>query len=212
MAVNTQLKTAGSLPLVNRPGLLRAARWITHTGSPLALGTLALALIGLADGTAAGWRMIFFYALLTLGGPAAFIGWLVHTGAISDFNLPHRHERHRPMLVSLATAALGLLWLALQADPPPLLIALAFATLLQGTLFFAVTFFWKISMHGAVAGAFAVLALALYGSVGALFWPAVPLIAWSRVVLRRHTPLQTVAGAAAGGGLLWIALYTLGIW
>jgi membrane-associated phospholipid phosphatase len=68
----------------------------------------------------------------------------------------------------------------------------------------AVSVRWKISVHGALAGA----GLARLGACGGALWPwaLLPLLGWSRVRLGRHTVAQVIAGAAWG-----VALFGLGL-
>ena len=58
-----------------------------------------------------------------------------------------------------------------------------------------ITWFWKISVHLAASSFVMVLINLLYGWQ---WWPLfflLPLVMWSRVVRKRHTVMQTVAGA-----------------
>jgi 5'-nucleotidase len=77
------------------------------------------------------------------------------------------------------------------------MITLAGALCLQTTLIFAITTVWKISVHSAAAAATATLAWWLIGTPLPLL-VGVPIIAWSRVRLQRHSVAQTVAGASLG--------------
>lgn len=142
----------------------------------------------------AGW-----YAAFVLLTPLLFIAWLKRRGWVSDFDLSVRQERIAPMLL----AWLGLLagWLALQrADAPRLLLAFALLHLCQGAIFVLITLFWKISLHTTAVASLTTLWWAISGSVF-LLWlalPLIPLVAWSRVRLGRHTTNQTIAGTLLG--------------
>ena len=62
----------------------------------------------------------------------------------------------------------------------------------------AITTVWKISIHCAVAsGSVTILAL-LFGPWLAPAYLLVALTAWSRVVLKDHTPAQVIAGSLLG--------------
>jgi len=61
------------------------------------------------------------------------------------------------------------------------------------------SFYIKVSVHVASASAFAITMGALYGIYVFLVACAiVPVIAWARVVLRKHTNVEVLAGAIVG--------------
>jgi membrane-associated phospholipid phosphatase len=182
------------------------AWWVSQVGSPpvLGLGATALAAANLATTTA--WRWGISYAALTILTPCLYISWLVYRGQVTDFHLPRRAERLRPLLVTLFVSLLACCWLW-AAAAPQLLQLLARVNGLQTALFLAITLRWKISLHTAAAAMLAVLGLATLGSDAVPLAVAVPIIAWSRVRLHRHTLAQTLAGAALGASLLLTALY-----
>ncbi|MFZ1399048.1 MAG: hypothetical protein WAS33_19235 [Candidatus Promineifilaceae bacterium] len=190
--------------------LLRLAWWITQIGSPPVLGLAGILLVGAALGFGQHWPHLLAYTSLALLLPFGFVLWLLRQGKVSDYNLTKREERFWPMVVSMASALVG--WLVLrQMQAPALLLALAATNLAQSVTYFFITLRWKVSIHSAVAAGLAVLGSAVAGST---VWPlllAVPLIAWSRLVLRRHTLAQTVVGAAIGSLFLAIALAIYGV-
>lgn len=61
------------------------------------------------------------------------------------------------------------------------------------------SFYTKISIHVAVVCAYTITIGFLYGT-GAflLVWWLVPLIAWARIVLKKHTYMEVFAGACVG--------------
>ena len=207
--INTRSAEAIHLPQTDSL-LLRVAWWITQIGSPPVLGLVGILLVGTALGFAQNWPFLLFYTGLALLLPLGFVLWLLHQGKVSDYNLTKREERFWPMVVSMSTALVG--WLVLsQLHAPTLLLALAATNLAQSVTYFLITLRWKVSIHSAVAAGLAVLGSAVAGGT---VWPlmlAVPLIAWSRVVLRRHTLAQTVVGAAIGSLFLAIALALYGV-
>jgi len=69
-----------------------------------------------------------------------------------------------------------------------------------------ITMYWKISGHGAAIASLTVFICGLYGSLAAPVLLAIPLVAWARVRLHRHTLAQTVAGSLVG---ILFALATL---
>lgn len=215
MTVQPQLKTpTASESLVGQASyhfpeadsrLLRLAWWVSQIGSPPVLGLTGILLVGSALGFSQFWPLILFYGSLTLLLPLGFVLWLLQQGKVSDYNLTRREERFLPMLVSIATALFGWLYLS-QVQAPGLLLALAATNLAQSVVYLLITLRWKVSIHSAVAAGLAVLGSAVAGGTVWLLVLAVPLIAWSRVALRRHTLAQTVVGAAVGSLFLAFAL------
>lgn len=68
---------------------------------------------------------------------------------------------------------------------------------LEASGIFLVTLCWKISLHCATLARTAALVWKLTGSPVALLL-GIPLMIWSRLLLRRHTPAQTIAGTLVG--------------
>lgn len=201
--VNTQISSAETVPTYTR--LSRLAWWVTQVGSPPVLGLVGALLIAAVTGWPVGWWQMGLYLLLTLLLPLGYIVWLLRRGEITDFHMQVRQERLKPMGMGLATAVLGWL-LLLRLAAPPLPLALATANLAQSLLYLLITLRWKISIHTAVAAGLATLTWHLWGSTALPLLAGVPLVAWSRIYLRRHTLGQTVAGTAVGAVVFLLAL------
>jgi membrane-associated phospholipid phosphatase len=84
---------------------------------------------------------------------------------------------------------------------------LAFAFVLQAALFLLITLRWKISLHSAAASNLAVIGWLTVGLNGLALALIIPVVAWARVHLRRHTLAQTV-----GGALLGVVVVMTAIW
>ena len=185
----------------------RLAFWISQIGSPpltttacIALGVLSL------PASRSTWYWMGIYLLLVVLMPLLYLVWLLKKGHITDIHLKVREQRTRPLLVTVAAAFLA--WGILHFGAAPrLLVALAAAMCLQTVIFLAITLRWKISFHSASAAGMAVMAWLVVGSLSIGFALSVPIIAWARVRLQRHTAGQTFAGATLGGGILLSVLY-----
>ncbi|MCB0126192.1 MAG: hypothetical protein KDE58_28235 [Caldilineaceae bacterium] len=182
------------------------AYWVSQIGSPPLTGAAAVLMVSSALATNGAWRWAGFYLLATILLPCLYIVWLVRTGHVSDFHLPIREERIRPLIFSLATAlaAWGILY---QGAAPAPLRMLAGVNGVQALIFFLITLRWKVSLHTAAAAVMAQLALTFLGTSALPLTMSVPLIAWSRVHLRRHTVAQTIGGACLGVAILTPALF-----
>jgi membrane-associated phospholipid phosphatase len=122
-----------------------------------------------------------------------YLVWLMRRGRVTDLDIQLRQERARPMLFMLVSGGVGVLVLALGMAPYELLM-LSAGLWLQSLVIFAITLRWKISVHSATATGAGVMIWFLTGALLPLVL-GVPIIAWSRVRLRRHTVSQTIAGA-----------------
>jgi hypothetical protein len=187
----------------------RLASRVSQVTAPPVLALAAAMACARVVGAAQGHGWLALYLGLVVALPVVYLLWLLARGQVADFHLYRREDRLRPYLATLLAAALG--WAILRwGGAPRLLVVLAGATCLQTATLLAVTLRWKISAHTATAAALAVLTAALAGPVAAPFAAAVPVVAWARVRLRRHTVAQTVAGALVGGLGLTLALAVAG--
>lgn len=177
----------------------RTARLITDTLAPANLVIAILLIIGwhsTSSVTGLGWGLL---AALFCGGiPFAVIMLGVKRGHWTDKHVRVREQRAVPLLATMASVLIGIsLLVALQA--PREVFALVMAMLVGLITTMIVTVWWKVSVHTAVAGGVVVILLLAYGARMAPLVLGIAAIGWSRVVLRDHTPSQTVAGALLGG-------------
>jgi len=174
----------------------RLALAISNVGSPPVVASLVVALTALKLATPGAWVWGGVYALLGVLLPFLYVVWLVKRGDVTDIDVRLRKQRAQPLLVTIVCNGLAWLVLTFGAAPPTMTIV-AGATLLQVMAVFAVTLRWKISMHVATAAGATTMVWALFGTPLPFVF-TVPLVAWSRVRLRRHSLSQTVAGALLG--------------
>jgi membrane-associated phospholipid phosphatase len=135
----------------------------------------------------------------------AYLIALLLRGEVTDIDVQLREQRREPFVVLLvgAVAAGVVLYLG---SAPPLLVTAAWAHATEVALILGITTRWKISVHCAAAAGLAVLTYSL-GHVSAVAAiSAVPLVAWSRVRLGRHTLAQTLAGIGLGTVVFTTAL------
>ena len=180
----------------------RLAAVISTFGSPPVMVCTALLLTALKLSSSAAWKWAGIYLILGVLTPFLYVVWLLKRGYVTDIDVQLRKQRAQPLLVTILCTGAAWLVLALGAAPTTMTL-IATAIWLQVVVIFAVTLRWKISVQAAtVAGAMTV-AWALLGSP-LPFLIAVPLVAWSRVRLRRHTLLQTLAGVVLGLVIFWL--------
>lgn len=180
------------------------AYMISQVGSPPVLAATAMALIASTLSSPRAWRWAGAYVFLAILTPILYLFWLLHRGRVSDLDVQLREERVRPLIFTITCA--GLAWLLLALGGAPLeMVAVAGGLWLQTVVIFGITLWWKISVHSAAAAGVATLVWSLAGTSLPLLI-GVPIIAWSRVRLRRHTVAQTIAGAALGFAIFIVAV------
>jgi membrane-associated phospholipid phosphatase len=150
-----------------------------------------------SDSLSQGLRVAALAMLFAVALPYGVLLAGIRAGRLSDRHLRTREERPVMMAVALVSVGVGLLLLR-RLDAPAHVFALmaAVGAGLAATL--GISTVWKISVHtSCVAGAVVSLALLVHPAAW-LLAPLTPLTAWARVVLGRHTVLQTVTGGVLG--------------
>ncbi len=142
-----------------------------------------------------------FIALFFLSiGPLIYVVIGVRTGKLSDLDISRRSQRAGPFLFGIISTSIGLLVLSLVHGPKDLQTALIL-TAISAVILMVTTLWWKISIHASTMAGAATMLTVLYGMALLPSFLLLVLVSWSRVVLRRHTVAQVVAGS-----LLSIAL------
>jgi len=176
-----------------KPVHVRMARHVSNILSPASISLPFIVLVALYR--ASDKLTALLYALITLFfvsvGPLAYIVIGVHLGKLSDIDISRRSERAGPFLFGISSTLAGLLVLLLIQGPKNLQTALII-TIVSAIILLITTLWWKISIHASSLGGVATMLTALYG---AAMLPCFFLVSWSRVVLRRHTILQVIAGS-----------------
>jgi membrane-associated phospholipid phosphatase len=167
--------------------LLEPKNWIIAT--TLAVGWHADGAVGL------GWGAVA--ALFAGVIPMAFISRGVRSGRWDDRYVGAKRPRLIVLGFIIASVAAGLA-LLVGLGAPGELSGYVGCMLASVAVLAAITTAWKISIHCAVAsGSVTILAL-LFGPWLAPAYLLVALTAWSRVVVKDHTPAQVLAGSVLG--------------
>lgn len=194
------------------------AHIISDMFSPLLVPSYALAL--------ALWFTLLRYLplgvkLLALGGvffitaiiPALVIFILYRLGRVSDMSISDKSQRTLPYSVSIVCyVGAGLFMTSMQA--PAWLDAFFYGAAAVSLLSLVITRRWKISAHTGGVGGFAAICywLALHNVVALpMIWVSLAFalagaMAWARLYLNHHTPLQVLAGATMSFIIEYIAL------
>ncbi len=137
---------------------------------------------------------LWFYAFgLMIGLPVLLFVMALRTGFISDWDMTKREERPRVLGIFLILELIAFLVLRMFVFVwTAQMILVIFLSLVGFTL---ITLRWKISGHALAAALFSGFVVSWYGSA---WWPTlliVPLVGWARVVDKKHSLLQVIAGA-----------------
>ncbi len=178
------------------------ARVVAHGLNPagLALAVFATWLAMHPAGWSEALLGLLFYALL----PGIALLYMLFTGRISALYPEERLQRSGLLLIGLASYGMGYIAFYL-VDAHVLIKATAMSFTLVTLIIWFVNKSWKISIHAAGVGGGIWLLLEIGGSA---WWPgilALPLVAWSRLYLKAHTPLQIMAGFVVGGAVSLLA-------
>lgn len=157
---------------------------------------------------------LLIYALcmsFTIIFPLLVFGVFYKLGLVTDVNLTQRHERVIPFFISIAL--FGVFYYLIRTNPvySQLVYPIIFGSLVITLIANSITMFWKISIHclgvssvlGTIVGlsiitkqphTFLIIGLSI----------VVLVIGISRVILKRHTTAQVIAGTSLGflGSLL----------
>jgi membrane-associated phospholipid phosphatase len=195
-----------------KPLQVRIARYISHILAPASVSLPLIVLVALYH--AQNIPLALLYAFITFFfvsiGPLIYIVIAVRLGKISDVDVSRRAERAGPFLFGISSALAG--WLALiHLQGPRNLQTVLIITAVSGVVMMLTTLWWKISIHASTMGGTATVLTAFYGTVMLPTFLLLILVSWSRVVLRRHTVWQVVAGSLVGITLPLLILKMRGV-
>lgn len=173
------------------------ARWISDLFCPPVLAAVSLLVVAIFAESIVVWESTGVFLVLAIGLPTCYVFWLVKKKVVTDFHIPVRRQRIKPMLFMLASGSVSmvLLWIL---RPPRLVVLLSVAAFWQLAIIFLITLKWKISGHAAAASTFSTLCWLLFGPIAGFVFILVPVVIWARIRLKRHTPMQTLAGTILG--------------
>ena len=181
---------------VMKPRHVRFARIVSNILAPVTISLPFVVLVAFYH--ARDQLAAIVYAFITLFflsiGPLIYVVIGVRTGKLSDLDVSHRSERAGPFLFGIISTSIGLLVLSLVHGPKDLQTALIL-TAISAVILMVTTLWWKISIHASTMAGAATMLTVLYGMALLPSFLLLVLVSWSRVVLRRHTVAQVVAGS-----------------
>ena len=177
----------------------RVAKILTEVFAPpiLVLTLLIVVAIHSISSIREGLFLGAVAAFFAAGLPYAIMIAGIRRGRLSDRHLSLREQRPAMMIIGLVSVSVGLLVMA-WLDAPRELFAVVAAMVAGVGVAFAISSFWKISIHAACAGGTVAILVIVFGWIMLVWVPVVAAICWARVTLRDHTGLQVIAGTVVG--------------
>ncbi|MFD9435908.1 hypothetical protein [Streptomyces sp. NPDC060002] len=181
-------------------GEARWAWWLSDGGEPRNWMLVLAPLLGWhAEGWAGvGWGL--FAAVFTAVLPTLLLRFGERRRYWGDRHVRRRQDRivAAPGVMGSVITGTALLY---GLDAPAAVKALVTAMLVVLLALLVITFFWKVSVHCAVASAATAILTEVFGPRMLVLTPLVALIGWSRIRLRCHTTGQVAVGTLVGAAV-----------
>jgi len=149
-----------------------------------------------------GLQWLTYVAPFLIFIPLVFFALSYKLHWISDVDLTKRSERPAFLIVFTVSLAIASAIMYLLQAPEKFVIYI-FSGLIMVILASIITFYWKISFHTMVTTS-VVSAIVIIG--GLRFWPfflLLPIIAWARIVLKKHSLYQVIGGVFLSAAITW---------
>ncbi len=140
----------------------------------------------------------------------AVVIYMVRRRKLDGIFINPRKQRSRIYLLAICCAIIGYIVLIF-IDAPELLRAAFLSGLIAVLLFMIINLFWKISLHTAFITSSVAVLIIVYGKTVAWTVIFVPLIAWARLEMRLHTPVQVATGALLSVSVVIIVFGLFGL-
>ena len=138
------------------------------------------------------------FAFLVCALPMLFVAAMVKIGKIGDLHMRRSRERYIPYSIAIVAGFVSG-WLFLRFGAHPVFVIVTLVSIVELTLMLVGTFFYHISMHAMAMTSIISATTIIFGFQRSLiFIPVLLLVVLARLVLKRHTALQILAGALIG--------------
>jgi len=132
--------------------------------------------------------------------------YMVRRGGL-DAIFDNTQEQRTKIYLAAGISAISGYFILSYLEAPPILVA-GFTTVLStAVIFMLINLWWKISVHTGCIAASSIVLVMLYGWGAAVTVPLVPLTAWSRIELERHSLAQAVTGAVLAALISAVIFY-----
>lgn len=121
----------------------------------------------------------------------------IRLGLINSPDIPDRKQRSLPLIVASTVLFIGFVALLL-AHSPKLIQGLMWCYATETLMVAIISYWWKISIHTASMACSLVALTYRFGAIVFPFYLLLLLVGRARIVLKKHTIAQAVAGALLG--------------
>jgi membrane-associated phospholipid phosphatase len=125
-----------------------------------------------------------------------------------EVDMPQRQDRIYPLLLVILSYVIGVAVLYI-LGAPSFTTVLMICYLNNTIIVLLFSLYWKISIHAMGIAGPATALIYFFGWTGLAFSLLVPLVLWSRLHLKRHTPAQLIVGTVLGYFLTAMQIYLL---
>lgn len=185
------------------------AKILTFIIHPATLAVPAVFLIVFKEvgnfNTAISWTVA---AMFFTGIVGAFVVYGVKKGFFSDVDVSVRRQRVILYPFVIGIILLLILFVYLLGGPPVLMYAGIFL-IFSLIVFDIINMRIKASVHVASVTSISIVLVQLYGGWAYLTLLLIPIVAWARIVQKRHTLKETIVGATCGSVLTIAALVVI---
>jgi hypothetical protein len=153
------------------------------------------------------WAIFSYLFILAV---ALFVIVGVMLGAFSNFDVSKREQR--PLLFSFSAFVIFCYLLSLLILQGPKILFIAVFAIIFGLITFVIVNKWiKASVHVATATAVFLFIGVVYKGYFFLLLALIPLLAWSRIKTKEHTPTETMVGSILGI-VITLVVYLISKW
>ncbi len=121
----------------------------------------------------------------------------IRLGLINSPDIPDRKQRSLPLIVAAIVLFTGFLALSF-AQAPKLMQGLMLCYATETLIVATISYWWKISIHTASMACSLVALTYRFGAIVLPFYLLLLIVGEARIVLKRHTIAQVIAGALLG--------------
>lgn len=142
-----------------------------------------------------GWNVLSLMAILFVTmilPPGLLLWWAVRTKRVTNWDISNRKERVRAFVVLFFLLCIDFGIMQIVGTPLMNQVFLFFLVLCAG--FFLITLRYKLSGHMSTVSVVALFLAYWYGGICFLLFALIPLMAWARLVLKRHTLGEVILG------------------
>jgi hypothetical protein len=178
--------------------VIAVARWLSIIAHPFVMvGLMVGAAVASRHSAGEAIQSVFIVGAFTIVPLFVLMVRQVRAGVWTNVDASNRSER--PFLYAVGgVGSIALLAYLLLAQPQSFLIRGAAGILTMFAICAMATHWIKVSLHMAFASLAATTLLLIGSPAGWVLLPIIPALAWSRLALRRHRPVEVALGTVIG--------------